>query len=165
MESRLLVLRLFADELGQSSEIKTLDDRKAFQKAVYLGQLSGVDLGYRYGWYIRGPYSTELARDYYRLAEQVELGDEEFKQRALTDTVKKKLDSIKELFVVPTGLPLQRPSWLEIVASWHFLRTVSKMDDAAARALIAEKKPHLVQYIDNAIEALSKFGLLAGANA
>jgi hypothetical protein len=23
-----------------------------------------VDLGYPYGWYIKGPYSTDLTRDY-----------------------------------------------------------------------------------------------------
>ncbi len=56
METKLLVLKLFLGALGIDDSIETVDDRKRVQKAVYLGQLSGIDLGYRYGWYRMGPY-------------------------------------------------------------------------------------------------------------
>ena len=56
MEEKLVVLKLFLDELGIPDSIDTVDERKRIQKAAYLGQLSGVDLGYRYGWYKMGPY-------------------------------------------------------------------------------------------------------------
>ena len=59
MDAKLITLRLFLDALGQSVDIETVDDRKRVQKAVYLGQLSGVDLGYRFSWYVMGPYSTQ----------------------------------------------------------------------------------------------------------
>ena len=51
MDSRHVVLKLFVNELGEPGEITDFENRKIFQKAVYLGQLSGVDLGYRYSWY------------------------------------------------------------------------------------------------------------------
>ena len=63
MEPRLIALRLYLDQLGVSSDIETVSDRKRVQKAVYLGQLSGVDFGYRFGWYLMGPYSTTLTED------------------------------------------------------------------------------------------------------
>src|SRR3712207_9330456 len=50
--------------------------RKRVQKAVYIGQLTGVDLGYRFSWYVKGPYSTALTRDYYDLAEDVNSGED-----------------------------------------------------------------------------------------
>jgi hypothetical protein len=42
----LAVLRLVLEELG-------VDLRKPYdvQHAIYLAQLTGVDLGYRFGWY------------------------------------------------------------------------------------------------------------------
>jgi hypothetical protein len=51
METRLVTLFLFLRELGVEPRIATVADRKGVQKAVYIGQLSGIDLGYRYSWY------------------------------------------------------------------------------------------------------------------
>ena len=67
MEMKLVLLKLFLDKLGISSEIDTFEKRKTIQKAVYLGQLTDVDLSYRFGWYLKGPYSPSLAEDYYPL--------------------------------------------------------------------------------------------------
>src|SRR5262245_31088985 len=69
MEAKLEVLRLFLNALDVPSAIDTVNERKRVQKAVYLGQLSEIDLGYRFGWYIMGPYSTSLTQDYYQLSE------------------------------------------------------------------------------------------------
>lgn len=37
------------------------------QAAVYIGKVAGVDLGYRYGWYVYGPYSPSLHEDLVKL--------------------------------------------------------------------------------------------------
>lgn len=161
MEKRLLVLKLVADALGQEINIATLSERKALQKALYLGQLCGVDLGYRYGWYIRGPYSTELARDYYRLAEALEDGDDEYKERKLNDIVKAKLKSIRPLLNVPEGVQLDRASWLELLASWHFLRTVNKKSEADASQVMQREKPYLLSHVQRAETSLKDFRLLS----
>ncbi len=50
MEARQIVLKLFLSTLGVPADIDTVNDRKRVQKAVYIGQLTGVDLGYRFGW-------------------------------------------------------------------------------------------------------------------
>jgi hypothetical protein len=54
MEKHQIALKLFLDELGVPIDTNNINDRKLAQKAVYLGQLSGVDLGYRFGWFSTG---------------------------------------------------------------------------------------------------------------
>ncbi|HEY6236176.1 MAG TPA: hypothetical protein VIW69_13840, partial [Candidatus Elarobacter sp.] len=54
--------------------VDTLDERKALQKAIYLAQEIGVDLGYMYGWHQMGPYSSQLAEDYQDAAYASQLG-------------------------------------------------------------------------------------------
>ena len=87
MEQKLIALKMFLDALGVPETIDTIDDRKRVQKAVYLGQLSGIDLGYRFGWYLKGPYSPALTRDYFGLAEAIGLGDDEYRGRTFSTGV------------------------------------------------------------------------------
>ncbi|HZZ71301.1 MAG TPA: hypothetical protein VFE24_03555, partial [Pirellulales bacterium] len=61
MNPNSIAIKLMLDELGIPETIATVDDRKRVQKAVYLGQRAGMNLGYRFGWYVRGPYSSALA--------------------------------------------------------------------------------------------------------
>ncbi len=48
MDNKEVALKLILDGVNIDCSIDTLDDRKRVQKAVYLAQLSGVDLGYRF---------------------------------------------------------------------------------------------------------------------
>jgi uncharacterized protein YwgA len=54
-------LKLVLDELGISSDYSTIKQRTKVQKAVYLAQCVGVDLGYTFGWYTKGPFCPELS--------------------------------------------------------------------------------------------------------
>ena len=38
-------------------------------------QVAGTDLGYRFGWYIRGPYSTTLTQDAFTLKDEIAVGE------------------------------------------------------------------------------------------
>jgi hypothetical protein len=42
--------------------------RLRLQKTVYLMQEFGLNIGYWFSWYLRGPYSPNLTRDTYKLA-------------------------------------------------------------------------------------------------
>jgi hypothetical protein len=48
--------------LGLGTNVDTFEQRLIIQKAVYLLQHFGLPVDWNYFWYIRGPYSTELAR-------------------------------------------------------------------------------------------------------
>ena len=70
MDARLETLQLVLAELGIDPEIETIDQRVIFQKAIYLAQAGGVPLRYRYNWYVMGPYSPNLTKDYYEFHAQ-----------------------------------------------------------------------------------------------
>src|SRR5579859_255616 len=129
MEARLIALKLFLDELEVPVTIDTIDDRKRVQKAVYLGQLAGVPLGYRFGWYKKGPYSPDLTKDYYGLADSIAMGDHEYQGKQLNQPFRDRLEPIRPLLCVPPGVNLAQEDWLELVASIHYLHKISKLDD------------------------------------
>lgn len=151
MERGQAALKLFLDELGIPFDVQTLDDRKRVQKAVYLGQkLSGVDLGYTFGWYIMGPYCPSLTRDYFDLAEALGAGDSDCEGKSLRESARKKLAAVKPVLQVPQDISLPLEDWLEIVASLHFLKTTSKMSNEESYEILRKEKPHVYPYSDRA---------------
>jgi uncharacterized protein YwgA len=160
MEPRLIALQLFLKQLGVSSEIESLEDRVRVQKAVYLGQLSGVDFGYRFSWYLRGPYSTKLTTDYFELEEAIRLREEDSKKMELKTSIKKKLDAIAPLMKKPNTVTLEIEGWLELVASYHFLRKVRGYSNREATAKLEEEKPSLVEFVKICEQSLINVGLL-----
>jgi hypothetical protein len=159
MDGRLIVLQRFIEALGEPADISSIDSRKRFQKAVYLGQLSGIDLGYRYSWYVRGPYSTSLTQDYYALASAVVAGEQPPADQQLKPAIIEKLQVIRSLLNSPHG-PLDQPSWYELLASWHYLRQVSKQSLDQARDTMVRTKPHLANHVPLADAALKGHQLL-----
>src|SRR5262245_27334533 len=117
MDSNLIALKLFLDELRVSSDIETIDDRKRVQKAIYLGQAAGADLGYRFGSYLMGPYSTSLTNDYFRLADAFLSGDKNYEGKVLTKTYRTALQKVRKILEVPQNVALQVEDWLELVSS------------------------------------------------
>lgn len=156
MEMSLVLLKLFLDALDIPSEIDNFNQRKTIQKAVYLGQLTGVDLSYRFGWYLKGPYSPSLAEDYYHLADELEIGDEGYKEYQLKKSLSAKLEKIKPLFEKPEEFELEKVDWLELVASCDYLKRVRKLSDEVANEVLQRGKPHLYKYKDLAQQKLEK---------
>jgi hypothetical protein len=159
MDGRLITLKLFLDALGVKEDVASLDDRKTIQKAVFLGQLSGVDLGYRYGWYLRGPYSPALTRDYFALAQAIEQGERDYEQRVLHPKHQDRLGPAKQVMSMAPHR-LDRPEWLELLASYAFLIRASRQTRDQARGLLATQKPNLLPFVDNADAALTSAGLI-----
>lgn len=48
-------------------DVSSFNSRLRVQKYVFIARFFGLDLGYNFSLYIRGPYSPDLARDYYRI--------------------------------------------------------------------------------------------------
>ncbi|MBR1154391.1 hypothetical protein [Bradyrhizobium sp. JYMT SZCCT0428] len=160
MDGRLIVLKRFVEALGEPADISSIDSRKRFQKAVYLGQLAGVDLGYRYSWYVRGPYSTALTKDYYALASALAAGDQPPEDKKLKPALQEKLAALRGLFTVPPDVGLDEPAWYELLASWHYLLKVSGLAPQKAQETMSSTKPHLVSYISKADQELRQRRLL-----
>jgi len=160
MDGRLVVLKRFVEALGQDGDISSLDGRTRFQKAVYLGQLCGIDLGYRYGWYLKGPYSTELTRDYYAMAQATAAGQTPPANQQLKPELLQKLAKMKPLFCEPANIGLSQTQWLELLASWHFLRWVNRYDECKARKVMEQEKPVLAPYVQRAERVLKASQLM-----
>ncbi len=87
------------------------EHRLVAQKLVYLLKLKGVDFAYPFHLYVRGPYSPDLAREYYQHAD-------EFSRCETASTLSSaEMDSVAGL----TGLFGKSPSLLEIGATYGYL--------------------------------------------
>lgn len=148
MDGRLAVLQLFLNELVIDSDITRLAQRKTIQKSIYLAQRAGVDLGYRFGWYRLGPYSTSLTRDYYQLSDEDSSSSGSIDGRVLKDSVKARLEKVKPLFEIPGDVNLPQEDWLELLASYDYLRKVQKLDVEKATEKLREEKPRLMDHLD-----------------
>lgn len=160
MDSQLIALSALLRALGVSDEIATLEDRKRVQKAVYLGQRAGVDLGYRFGWYLLGPYSPALAKDYFALQQARDLGERVPEAARLPDVLGERL---RHLVPVLRGDPegrLEQPTWLELLASVHYLRGYLRKTPEEARTYLERQKPHLSDHLERAAAALRDLHLL-----
>ena len=160
MKKAQINLKLFLDALGISSEISTLEDRKRVQKAVYIGQEAGVDLGYSYGWYLLGPYSPELTQDYFILNDDLINGDEGYTRYKLVEPLLVKLDNIKSLMEVPQEADLPQEDWLELVASIVYLMK-ERNDVERTKAKLSQKKGHLMGCFEVAFDLLKEQRLIS----
>ncbi|GAI03672.1 unnamed protein product, partial [marine sediment metagenome] len=124
MNKNQIVLKLVLDEIGfDIVEIGVFLKRKILQKKTYLLQLTGVDLGYRYNWYIYGPYCPALANDVFALREEIE-HDKEFEEYELNPKTKKKLRILLDtILVIPPGI--EEHERLELLASLHYLKHIA----------------------------------------
>lgn len=154
MDARLIALKLFLDELHIPDNTSTIDNRKLIQKGVYLGQFAGADLGYRFGWDKMGPYSADLAKDYYLLSDSLALGYKDYEGMMLKREKLDKLKSVLPLMQTPPDVELSDPDWLELVSSLHFLRKIRAYDEKQAEDVLMQEKPKLSKYVKQAEERL-----------
>ncbi len=153
MKQRLIVLNLILDKLGISSDINTINDRKRVQKTIFLvQQVLGIELGYKYGWYLMGPYSKDLTKDYYDLAEALALRKPE-KENQLIDSINEKLKELKTITTPKESIRLNQEDWLELLASYEYL--INRYSEELASQIIEKEKPNLFPYIHQAETALA----------
>ncbi|TRZ53105.1 MAG: hypothetical protein D4S01_01830 [Dehalococcoidia bacterium] len=89
-------------------DVEKFEHRLMLQKYVYIAKFFGLNLGYPYSIYLRGPYSSALADDYYELAGKKTIDYEGFNEKELGGLNAKKLLEVIE------G---KNSEWLEIAAT------------------------------------------------
>lgn len=160
MDNKQLALKVTLDAIGEDANISTVNDRLRVQKAVYLAQVLGINLGYHYSWYVKGPYSTGLTQDYYRVSEAVSGGDKSHEQRSLNAGLQSVVPRVREVLTMPDDLGIRREYWLEALASLHFLLKSSNYSLERAREYLGQVKPHLTEIFDRAYLHLRNHGLV-----
>ncbi len=91
------------------------EKRLELQKVVYLLQEAGADLGYHFGWYIHGPYSSSLADDAYPLS-----SSGKFLKTFQSPVNERALTKFKSLIDSVSGTK-KRTYWLELLSSVHYV--------------------------------------------
>lgn len=91
--------------------------RLILQKTIYLMKQFGPNIGYHFGWYLRGPYSPSLTRDAYTLAKT----HPELLPVKFADPSNEKRFCEFLAFIKPFS---RNHAYLEQIASIHFLCTV-----------------------------------------
>jgi len=162
-------LALVLDHLGVSVDLGTFSKRFNIQKKIYLAQITGIDLGYRFSWYLRGPYSTNLTEDAFALKDEIAEGVADHEDYQLLDEVTEVLDRAKELWEKPREPAISDDDWLELLASLHYLRHIAYRPPGAKRdfdevfTLLVKSKPQLTNKklpARRAWKRLDEFGLV-----
>lgn len=125
MPNRKGLLDLFLESFG-GVIVKGFDNRLILQKRIYLMQLFGIDLGYRYNWYMHGPYSPSLTEDAFGVQDTQTEIDKQNAGLELTQKAKGMLVKYNKLEVDLSKLKESKElgKTLEIAASIHYLKHI-----------------------------------------
>lgn len=144
MLEKLAELQLFADAFEIALDMQSFSSRLLVQKKIYLLQLFGVDLGFRYGWYIRGPYCPALTKRVYELEEQSGYGDQIKRNYELKNDAKQKVnDFVVKYNQMLCGLSgANEADKAELLVSLHYIRNRemrTRTQDEVINELLARK--------------------------
>lgn len=126
MDRRLTGIYVLMRELVGGFRIEELEERVFVQKAIYLLQVLGIDLRFRFSWYLRGPYSTDLTQCVFEIN-----GDKKLQERAESYSLRREVvPGVDRLRGILEAKPevLDPPDWLELLSSIHYLKHISKAD-------------------------------------
>jgi uncharacterized protein YwgA len=162
-------LKLALDRAVVPVQLDTFSRRFNIQKRVYLIQIAGCDLSYRYGWYLRGPYSKTLTADAFTLKAELEAAEQDHARHELSAQAAGRIDKAKALWSRPDDASVGGDEWLELLASLHYLKHIAYWPREATRDLdavfakLVEAKPQFTNARAAAGRAwgrLDEFGLL-----
>lgn len=113
-----------------------LDNRIKLQKAVYLLENMGVDVGdYSFSWNKYGPYSLGLDSDARNCSMKVE--QEVCFSAAAEHGFEKLREYINEL------IEYNCTRWMECIASLHFLKNIYRVKESQLISELEKRKPYL----------------------
>lgn len=145
MLERQRVLKLILDRFDYPARMDDFDLRHNKQKLVSVLQYANLPLRYRFSWYQYGPYSPDLAKDLFFLAEKP---DAAVVTGTLPADVSAKVDALRTLL----GDRAQDRIFMEAVGSAAYLMKTGLTLDASIHQLRL-RKPHL-QFDENAVRQL-----------
>lgn len=119
-------------EFGMKPKIGSFESKLVIQKAVCLLELIGLNAGYGFSMYIRGPYSPELTKDLYENRDAVE----NLRANCALSSAEKCL--VAKVAEASDNLD---PTLLEIMATYAFLSKKCNLDNRKAVPEIKRLKP------------------------
>jgi uncharacterized protein YwgA len=160
MDRQQIGVKLVMDALGLLVKTTTFNDRLILQKAIYLSQAKGIDLGYFYQWYLYGPYCPSLVRDASDIEQEIVLDIDDSKSWSLDKDSLADLEDLKSLIPEDDN---ERKKALELLASVHFLvdrkQVSGKDENEITETLRRFKKDFTKKEVKKAIGDLSEHAL------
>lgn len=99
-------------------DVSTFEGRLVLQKTVYLLQSFGLYFGYKFSWYVHGPYSPELTKEAFKLAPV-------YKMVPPAKFAKSQTEERFHVFSKFIGDKANDGDWLEQLACIHFLNSLN----------------------------------------
>ncbi|MBN2563678.1 MAG: hypothetical protein JXQ75_22395 [Phycisphaerae bacterium] len=164
MDRRQIASTLTLRQLGLQPVEQPFNNRLIVQKALYLAQAAGIGLGYHFRWYLRGPYSPEVADDLFAVTAELATGIDEADGWTLDSESGEILTDLAGLIPQDDTSESKKARWLELLASVHFLvhrRQVAEQDPALLQNILKRyKKDYSLDEIRDALTELRNHGLL-----
>jgi len=159
LTDRFQTLKVIFRKNLERFDVCSLEGRILIQKIVYFAQIFGFDLGYRFRWYIHGPYSAKLATDAFEL-------DDKWESVRAAKLEGQEIDVLDHLYVFlssRTESIKQYSMWLEILGSIHFLKTLapSRSKEETFASIIEHQNYFDLQMCEQAWAYLNSFGLVS----
>lgn len=164
MDRQQILLAKTLEAAGIPLKVDTFDQRLILQKAVYLLQAAALHLGYRYRWYLRGPYCTEVAGDAFGIIREGRAAKDELATWGFDNVSAEKARKLKSLLDRDGESEVDKARRLELLASVLFLvktRQTSPDDiNQTNKILNANDKHYSDEEVQAAFEELRDNGLL-----
>ena len=139
---------------GYEFSMDGFNDRLRFQKTVYLLQAFGINRGYNFSWYLRGPYCSLAAHDGYDLCDvydSIPTGSKVFKSAEANR-------KFKEFCEFVTNKSTQD---LEIAATLHYCKVSEDWDVASIKKAVKDKRDEFtVEMVDRVWDGMKKAKLV-----
>ena len=148
---------IFLALTGKKLDLSIYPDRIMLQKIVYLFQEEGVNFGYHFNWYVKGPYSISLTKDLF----------DTFKEKLMVHSIElnNKEKSIAEKMRLCFGKGLSDENYLEILGSLVFIRNEGLSASGKVVDSLISRKPWLERAeVEEVYEDLQKSGLFCKMN-
>ena len=82
-----------------------------------------------------------------------------YAQKKLKPEIRRRLSEVKPIMSASEGVALSQENWLELLASYHYLRKVSGQSHETAKSTIEDRKIHVSRYVEQAKSCLEEANL------
>lgn len=131
-----LLKSIYEKVYGSSFTYGDFENRKKLQKAVYLLENMGVTVGdYSFSWDSYGPYSFSLD------CEASQLNEAKPQEFPFSCFAEESFARLREIIERNTKYDVS--SWMECIASLHYLKNVFRFKEDDVIAELKQRKPHL----------------------
>lgn len=139
---------------GYEFSVDSFGDRLRFQKLVYLLQAFGINRGYDFAWYLRGPYCSLAAHDGFDLRdvyESIPAGSKVFRSAGANKAFKRFCKFVEG----------KSTRDLEIAALLHYLRRSEDWEGARVREAVVGKRAEFAkEAVDRVWDDMEREGLV-----